>query len=63
MREHLPEEGQEEPLEDYDCLEDLFERLLLQEERFAKDCMNCGMCKSCVDRSIAAAEEQESEGT
>ncbi len=24
-----------------------------------KDCMNCGYCQSCIDRSIAAAEEGE----
>lgn len=24
-----------------------------------EDCLNCGMCESCIDRSIAAAEEAE----
>ena len=42
----------------FDCLEDVFDRLLFPDERIANDCMGCGMCKSCVERSIAAAEEQ-----
>ncbi len=25
----------------------------------SSDCMNCGMCESCIDRSIAAAEEND----
>jgi hypothetical protein len=26
-------------------------------DRDPKDCLNCGMCESCIDRSIAAAED------
>jgi hypothetical protein len=28
-------------------------------DRPGHDCLNCGMCESCIDRSIAAAEEKD----
>lgn len=28
----------------------------------SNDCMNCGYCESCIDRSIAAAEEHDPDG-
>lgn len=35
--------------ESSDCLEDALEGLL-------SGCLNCGVCESCIERSIAAAE-------
>lgn len=59
MNEQLPDDDElDEMMEDYDCLEDILDRLLFPDERIANDCLGCGMCKSCIERSIAAAEEQ-----
>lgn len=31
----------------------------MNDERAKNDCLNCGICESCIDRSIATAEEHD----
>lgn len=45
----MSDEEAENLYESSDCLEDAFEGLL-------SGCLNCGVCESCIERSIAAAE-------